>query len=119
MADEPEVFGVDKRDWPDLADLLRWWRAMRDGGSADDGPRRQLGVTVYAGKPNTAFSKGALAAPNNVVSIWIGPAWGAESADTGRDVEADYAGKDFAAGDWVSVTRIGGKWYVAPLECAD
>ncbi len=63
-------------------------------------------------KPDQDVSAGKLTSPNNVFSKWKGP--GADTdADTGDNIEADFAQQDFTTADYCVAQRIGGKWYVS------
>ena len=70
------------------------------------------GDPVLIGKPATAFTTGALTAPNNVVDLWGGP-WVSGDAATGATKEAVWSTGDFATTDYVILTRVNGKWVVS------
>lgn len=61
--------------------------------------------------PDQSVSAGKLTAPNNVFSIWSGPA--GTPADSGKNMEADFASGDFTTADLCVAQRIGGYWYVS------
>lgn len=64
-------------------------------------------------KPDQDVSAGVLTAPDNVFSVWLGPAHGVNDADKGTDIEADFAQQDFTTADYCVAQRVGGKWYVS------
>lgn len=70
------------------------------------------GSSVLIGKPATAFTAGALTAPNNVVNLWQGPAVTGDAA-TGSTKGVHYSTGAFATTDYVILTKINGKWYVS------
>lgn len=73
--------------------------------------RYPVSRTVFV-VPDQAVSAGKLSSPNNVFSVWDGP--GADvDADTGEDIEADFAAQDFAVDDYCLAVIVGGKWYVS------
>lgn len=100
----------DKQSYDKMARVVR----LRQGLEGGIRPQKIIPreTTFYLGKPDTAFTAGPLTAPNNVVSVWKGPAWGAEDAATGQKIECDYTTSNFATSDYIAVTRYRGKWYV-------
>jgi hypothetical protein len=69
------------------------------------------GSEAYIGKPATAFSAGALTAPNNVVNLWSGD-WGSKAA-TGKTKEVAASLGDFATTEFVIVSKLDGDWVVS------
>lgn len=67
---------------------------------------------MYFVKPDQNVSAGVLTSPNNVFSVWRGPAKGGDDADTGGDIEAQYATQDFTTADYCVAQRIGVDWYI-------
>lgn len=111
----------DRKSAERIASATRYVETLRrnDPTGAEIRPPEQ---SFYFGKPDQDIAAGPLTGESvgtgsgqNVISVWRGPAWGAEDEDVGLDIAADYALQDFSAGDYVVVTRYKGKWYVSCL----
>lgn len=114
MADTPDGFIIDPRDWPDVADMIRWWRLQKAAGGPAAEPD-SAPSTLYYGKLAQDVAEGPLEAPDNVVSVRIGPAWGGDDRDT-EQIPADYSWSAGSEGDWVRVRRKRSKWYIEPFS---
>jgi hypothetical protein len=70
---------------------------LRTSGSA---------VTIYFGKPASAFTEGELTAPDNVVTLWKSPGHPDGPVATTRTITAHYSTGNFSTSDYVIVTPL-------------
>lgn len=105
----------DRRSAERIGAATRYIEGMYRNDATMPGQRHVEPKNFIFGKLDQAVAFGALSSPNNVVSEWLGPAWGVDDADTGEDYAADYSWGDFDSGTYVALTRHKGKWYVSCL----
>lgn len=114
MADRFGQF--DEQSARRIGEVVRYVEAMMRGGSPRGRGLPGPGQPFEFAKLNQAVTAGVLTG-GETASVWLGPAWGGSDADTGIDIELDYATNDMASGDYCVLTRQRGKWYVQPWEC--
>lgn len=106
-----DVFGLTKAEGRLLQVVIDHVRSHGYDLPGERQRRYPVSRTVFV-VPDQAVTAGKLSSPNNVFSVWDGP--GADvDADSGEDIEADYAAGDFETSDYCIAVTVNGLWYVS------
>lgn len=110
-AQQGEEYGAQNNSWSLAANRPGF---VIDGTFGSEGvmSATQRDVTTLIGKtPSAGIALGV----SGSVTVWMGSA-GSEEV-TGYVISAYNRTEDIEGNWWVSLTRVNGSWYVAPLQC--